>query len=96
MERALELFELEPPSAEHAEALLQYAVTFLLGAYGRCEDHRAALNRALEIAEAAGATSMIPRILVRMPADLLDPCAVQWAFAKFHRARAAAEAAAHT
>jgi len=55
MEKALELFELCPPSAEHAEALLRYARTFLLGAYGRWEDHRAALTRALEIAEAQGA-----------------------------------------
>ena len=36
MERALELFELGPPSAEHAEALLQYARTFS-GACGRWE-----------------------------------------------------------
>ena len=88
MERALELFEQCPPSAEHAEALLQYAKTFLLGAYGRWEDHRAALTRAVQIAEAAGATALIPRILVRTPSD-----AVQSAFAKFDRARALAEAA---
>jgi len=67
MEKALELFELCPPSAEHAEALLRYARTFLLGACGRREDHRAALTRALEIAEAAGATGVIPRILARIP-----------------------------
>ena len=93
MEKALELFELGAPSAEHAEALLQYARTFLLGAYGRWEDHRMALTRALQIAEAAGATGVIPRILARIPADAQDPSAVQWMFAKFHRARAAAEAA---
>ena len=93
MEKALELFELGPPSAEHAEALLRYARTFLLGAYGRWEDHRAALNRALKIAEAAGATGVIPRILIRIPADLQDPGAVRWTFAQFHRARAVAEAA---
>ena len=92
MERALELFELGPPSAEHAEALLQYARTFLLGAYGRFEDHRAALTRALKIAEAAGATAVIPRILIRIPGDRQHPGAVQKAFAKFRRARAAAEA----
>jgi tetratricopeptide (TPR) repeat protein len=67
MEKALELFELCPPSAEHAEALLRYARTFLQGACGRQEDNRAALTRALEIAEAAGATGVIPRILVRIP-----------------------------
>ena len=93
VERALELFELGPPSAEHAEALLQYAGTFLLGAYGRWEDHRAALIRAMEVAEAAGATGVIPRILVRIPVDPQDPGAVQKASAKFDRARVAAEAA---
>ena len=93
MEKALELFELGAPSAEHAEALLQYARTFLLGAYGRFEDHRAALTQALKIAEAAGATGVIPRILTRIPADLQDPGAVQWTFANFHRGRAIAEAA---
>jgi DNA-binding CsgD family transcriptional regulator len=93
MERALELFELSPPSAEHAEALLQYARTFLLGAYGRWEGHRAALIRALEIAEAAGATGLIPRILIRIPGDPQAPGAVPKAFATLHRARAAAEAA---
>ena len=35
MERALELFELGPPSAEHAEALLQYANSSCSRAYGR-------------------------------------------------------------
>jgi hypothetical protein len=92
MEKALELFELGTPSAEHAEALLQYARTFLLGAYGHGGVHRAALTRALEIAEAAGATGVIPRILARMPADPRDPGAVRWTFANFHRARAASEA----
>jgi DNA-binding CsgD family transcriptional regulator len=93
MEKALELFELGAPSAEHAEALLQYARAFLLGAYGHGGVHRAALTRALQIAEAAGATGVIPRILARMPADPRDPGAVRWTFANFHRARAAAEAA---
>src|SRR5262249_9221431 len=80
MERALELFELGSPSAEHAEALLQYARTFLLGAYGRWDDHVAALTRALVIAEAAGATGMIPRILIRIPDDPREPGAVEKAF----------------
>jgi DNA-binding CsgD family transcriptional regulator len=91
VERALELFEQEPPSAGHAEALLQYAVTFLLGAYGRLGDYRAALNRALEVAEAAGAIGVIPRILTRIP--LLDKEAVEERFAAFHRGRVVAEAA---
>src|SRR5262249_42928089 len=61
------------------------------GAYGRRDDRRAALTRALEIAEAAGATAVIPRILIRIR-DPREPGAVQQAFATFHRARAAAEA----
>jgi DNA-binding CsgD family transcriptional regulator len=93
MEKALELFELDPPSAEQAEALFQYAVTFLLGAYGRFEDHWAALSRALEIAEAADATGVIPRILVRLPVDAQDPGVVREKFARLRRARAVAEAA---
>ena len=64
MERALELFELGPPSAEHAEALLQYARTFS-GACGRWDGYVAAMHRALAIAEAAGATAVISRILAR-------------------------------
>jgi DNA-binding CsgD family transcriptional regulator/tetratricopeptide (TPR) repeat protein len=93
MERALELFELGPPSPEHAEALLHYAQTFLLLAYGRRDDHVAALTRALEIAEAADANGVIPRILVRIPVDAQEPGAVEKVSAKFDRARAAAEAA---
>jgi DNA-binding CsgD family transcriptional regulator len=93
VERALELFELGPPSAEQAEALFQYAVTFLMEAYGRFEDHCAALTRALQIAEAVGATAVIPRILARLPVDAQVPGVVQEKFARLHRARAVAEAA---
>ena len=93
MERALELFGQGPPSAEHAEALFQYAIGFLLNAYGRFEDHRAALTQALQIAEAANASAVVPRILARIPIDAQDPGAVLQVIAKFHRSRAAAEAA---
>jgi DNA-binding CsgD family transcriptional regulator len=95
VENALELFEQSPPSAEHAEALFQYAWTFLLNAYGRWEESVAALARALQIAEAAGATGVIPRILaITPPADVRASGAVQEKFATLHRARAVAEAAA--
>jgi ATP/maltotriose-dependent transcriptional regulator MalT len=63
MEEALRLFEQAPPSFDHADALLDYANIFLLHAEERLPATRMALNRALEIAEAAGATSLIPRIL---------------------------------
>ena len=63
MEEALRLFELAPPSFEHADALLYYVTIFLLYAEDRLQAGRAALDRALEIAEAAGATTLIPRTL---------------------------------
>jgi DNA-binding CsgD family transcriptional regulator len=92
IEKALELFEQEPPSAEHAEALVQYANIFLLHAYGRREDSRVALTRALEVAEAAGATIVIPRILAFLGEDALLRGQVQEAFATLRRGRAVAEA----
>jgi len=63
MEQALRLFEEAPPSFEHAEALLDYARIFLQYGEERLKAGRTALDRALEIAEAAGATALIPRIL---------------------------------
>ena len=63
MEEALRLFEQAPPSFDHAEALLDYAKTFLLSVEEQLQASRTALNRALEIAEAAGATALIPRIV---------------------------------
>jgi DNA-binding CsgD family transcriptional regulator len=93
MERALELFELGPPSAEHAEALVQYASIFLLHTWGFREDSQAALTRALEIAEAAGATAVIPRILASLAGDAFLRGQVQEGFAALHRGRTVAEAA---
>ena len=63
MEEALRLFEQAPPSSDHADALLDYASIFLLFAEGRVQASVTALDRALEVAEAAGATALIPRIL---------------------------------
>jgi DNA-binding CsgD family transcriptional regulator/tetratricopeptide (TPR) repeat protein len=63
MEQALRLFEEAPPSSEHAEALLDYARIFLQYGEERLKAGRTALDRALAIAEAAGATALIPRIL---------------------------------
>src|SRR6516165_5839479 len=63
MQEALRLFEQAPPSFDHADALLDYATIFLLYVERRPQASLAALGRALEIAETAGATAMIPRIL---------------------------------
>jgi DNA-binding CsgD family transcriptional regulator/tetratricopeptide (TPR) repeat protein len=63
MEEALRLFERAPPSFDYANALLDYATIFLLYARDRPQAGRAALDRALEIAEACGATALIPRTL---------------------------------
>ena len=61
IKEALRLFEGTGPSAEHAMAWYWYATLFLQGA-GLAEV-RTALDRALEVAEAAGAATSIPRIL---------------------------------
>ena len=65
MEEALRLYEQAPPSSDHAEALLDYAHAFLLYLEERPEASRQATNQALEIAEAAGATALIPRTLLQ-------------------------------
>jgi hypothetical protein len=63
MVEALRLFERAPPSFDHADALLDYATIFLLYVKRQPRASLAALHQALEIAETAGATAMIPRIL---------------------------------
>jgi DNA-binding CsgD family transcriptional regulator/tetratricopeptide (TPR) repeat protein len=93
VERALELFAQGPPSAEHAEALVQYASIFLLHARGRLEDSQAALNRALQIAEAAGATAVIPRILSFLSNNACIRGQLEEGFAAIARGKAVAEAA---
>jgi DNA-binding CsgD family transcriptional regulator len=90
---ALRLFGQAPPSAEHAEAWLRYATMFLFHAEGRREPARTALNRALEIAEAAGATALISRILPWLTVDAFFRGQVEEGFAILDRGRALAEAA---
>jgi DNA-binding CsgD family transcriptional regulator/tetratricopeptide (TPR) repeat protein len=63
IEEALRLFQQGPPSFDYANALLDYATIFLLYSEERLQAGRGALNRALEIAEAAGASALIPRTL---------------------------------
>ena len=93
IEEALRLFEQAPPSAEHAEAWLDYADNFLRSAEGRLEGIFPALNRALEIAEAAGATALIPRILASLAADAFLRGQVEEGFAFLERGWALARAA---
>jgi DNA-binding CsgD family transcriptional regulator/tetratricopeptide (TPR) repeat protein len=93
MEEALQLFEQAPPSFEHAEALLDYASIFLLFAEGRVQASVAALDRALEIAETAGATALIPRILPVIAEGAFVRGQVEEGFAALERGWALARAA---
>jgi DNA-binding CsgD family transcriptional regulator/tetratricopeptide (TPR) repeat protein len=103
IEAALELFEQAPPSAEQAEAWLDYAFflrsaqgrqdDFLRSAQGRLGDMSPALHRALEIAEAAGATALIPRILASLAEDAFRRAQVEEGFAFLERGWALARAA---
>jgi DNA-binding CsgD family transcriptional regulator/tetratricopeptide (TPR) repeat protein len=63
IETALRLFGDCPASADKADAWGRYATAFLFHAEGRLEASRTALNRALEIAEAAGATAVAARLM---------------------------------
>jgi DNA-binding CsgD family transcriptional regulator len=94
IKQALRLFGQAPPSAEHAQAWLAYANTFLRAAEGRLDDNRRALRRALEIAEAAGATAVIPRVLGSLALDALWRGQVEEGLAFLRRGQALAEAVA--
>jgi len=93
MEEALRLFEQAPPSFDHADALLDYATIFLLFAAGRLQASRTALDRALEIAEAAGGTALIPRVLASLAAVAFVRGQVEEGFAALERGWALARAA---
>src|SRR5579872_619850 len=60
VKEALRLYEQAPPSADQAEAWLDYADMFLWSAGGWSDGTAPALNRALKIAEATGATAWTP------------------------------------
>jgi DNA-binding CsgD family transcriptional regulator/tetratricopeptide (TPR) repeat protein len=66
IEEALRLFEQAPPSADHAQAWLDYATSFLSEAEGRVEASVPALQRALEIAETASATALTSLVLASL------------------------------
>jgi DNA-binding CsgD family transcriptional regulator/tetratricopeptide (TPR) repeat protein len=92
-EDALRLYGQAPPSSDHAEALLDYAHLFLLLDEGRVEASVSALNRALEVAEAAGATALIPRILAVIALGAFMRGQVEEGFAALERGWALARAA---
>jgi DNA-binding CsgD family transcriptional regulator len=94
IKQALQLFGQAPPSAEHAKAWYDYAESFLRVAEGRIDDHRRALRRALEIAEAARATTVIPRILALLAEDALLRGHVEEGLAFLRRGQALAQATA--
>jgi len=93
MEEALRLFEQAPSSSDHAQALFDHANFFLLWVERRPQASLAALNRALEVAEAAGATAMIPRILSAAAFAAFTRGQVQDGFATLERGWALARAA---
>jgi DNA-binding CsgD family transcriptional regulator len=92
IKEALRLFEQLPPSAEHAEAWFHYGGIFLFHAEGRLEDSRGALNRALEIAEGAGATALMPRILAYLAVQAFTRGQIAEGFTILDRGRALTEA----
>lgn len=60
LEEALRLYGQGPPSSGYADALRDYASLFMLNVEGRLQAGVAALSRAMEIAEAAGAAAAEP------------------------------------
>jgi len=85
VEEALRLFEQAPPSADQAEAWLDYADMFLWSAGGWSDGIVPALNRALKIAEATGATALIPRVLARIASSAFRRGQVEEGFAALGR-----------
>jgi DNA-binding CsgD family transcriptional regulator len=92
IEEALRLFEQAPPSAEHARAWLGYVSICWWSAEEPAQGNSAALNRALEIAEAAGAPALIPRILASLAVDAFLHGQVEDGFAFLERGWAQARA----
>jgi DNA-binding CsgD family transcriptional regulator/tetratricopeptide (TPR) repeat protein len=91
IEEALRLFGQAPPSADHVEAWLDYGQRFMVHAEGRLEAGRTALERAVEIAEAAGATALVARILPWLGFHAFFRGQVEEGFAILHRGRTLAE-----
>src|SRR5262245_6554631 len=89
---ALRLFEGTPPSFEHAMAWLRYSNDFLLhGQRAGSDEALASLNRALEIAEAADAATLIPQILCLLALESFVRGDVQEGFRLLAHARSEPE-----
>jgi DNA-binding CsgD family transcriptional regulator len=94
LEEALRLFEQAPPSAEHATAWFDYAEDFRHSSEERNQTRvPALLNRALEIAEAAGATPLTSKILASLAHKAFLRGQVREGQAFLARGRALAQAA---
>jgi DNA-binding CsgD family transcriptional regulator/tetratricopeptide (TPR) repeat protein len=91
IKEALRLFGQAPPSADHAEAWMDYGQLFMFHAEGRLEAGLTAVNRALEIAEAAGATAVISRCQPHLAAFAFDRGEVEEGFTTVHVGRALAQ-----
>ena len=87
---AFALFDQAPPSAEHAEALFYYG-HYMFSGEGRHEDGIRAIRRGLAIAEAAGATALIPRMQPLLAYHLFLGGQLDEGFAVLRRGRALAE-----
>ena len=92
IEEALRLFGQAPPCAEQASAWCDYGAHFLYLFQDRLRDGEAALHRALQIAEAAGATTLIPDILARLAGLVFDLGQAEEGFAFLQRGWALAQA----
>jgi DNA-binding CsgD family transcriptional regulator/tetratricopeptide (TPR) repeat protein len=92
IKEALRLFEGTAPSAEHARAWYLYAHAFLWHGGGqRREEILAALKRGLEVAEAAGATTLIPQFLCLLAVQSFVRRDVEDGFCLLARARSMPE-----
>jgi len=87
---ALALYDQAPPSADHAEALFYYG-HYLFSGEGRQDEGIRAIRRGLAIAEAAGATALIPRMHPLLADDLFLAGRLAEGFAMLSRGRALAE-----
>jgi DNA-binding CsgD family transcriptional regulator len=88
---ALRLFEQVPPSDEHAEALFYYGHFLFWGA--ERENGLSILDQALKVAEAAGASALVPRILPTLAYREFLAGRMEAGFDVLRRSRALAEAA---
>src|SRR5262249_34614284 len=82
-----------PPRPAQAEGWFDYGWIFLYHAESDPEDCLPAYNRALEIAEASGATALVPRVLAGLAVNVLLRGEVEEGLAFLERGWALAQAA---